>query len=382
MSQDLTLNAVNVLPEGGLEAKLKLGRPLRVKLGIDVTAKHVTLGNGIPLQKLRAFQDAGHVAVLIIGDYTTRIGDPSGRSTERPILSGEEIDANAKRFFDQASTILDTRPERLEIRFNGEWLGRLRFADVVQLTRTVTVARLLERDDFAKRFAGQQPISVSELLYPLMQAYDSVAVEADIELGGTDQLYNLLTGRDVMEHYGLEPQVVLTLPLLLSWDGEKMSGSKGNYIGLTESPEEQFGKTMSIPDDLMAQWWELVAEQRAPAGEPMEQKLALARWIVARSHGEDAAAAAEEHFARVVRRHEAPEDIPEVQLPDGDPVHLPALLVSALGIESTSEARRLIRQGGVKLDGITVDEVDVPRPRLAGAVLQAGKRRFARLAAA
>jgi tyrosyl-tRNA synthetase len=379
MSGDLTRNAVDLLPEGGLEAKLKLGRPLRVKLGIDVTAKHVTIGNGIPLQKLRAFQDAGHVAVLIIGDYTTRIGDPSGRSTERPILSDEDIDANAKRFLEQASTILDTSPERLEIRLNGEWLGKLTFGDVVRLTRTVTVARILERDDFAKRFAGKQPISVSELLYPLMQAYDSVAIQADVELGGTDQLYNLLTGRDVMEHYGLEPQVVMTLPLLLSWDGEKMSGSKGNYIGLTEPPDEQFGKTMSIPDDRMRQWWELVAEEAPPPGEPMEQKLALARWIVARAHGEDAARAADERFASVVRRNETPADLPDVAIPEGDPVHLPAFLVDAFGVNSTSEARRLINQGGVKLEGVPVGQLDLPRASLAGAVLQVGKRRHARL---
>src|SRR3954447_12834072 len=259
--EHLTRNAVDVLPEGGLERKLALGRPLRTKLGIDVTSTDVHIGRGIPLQRLRAFQDEGHKAVLIIGDYTTRIGDPSGRSAERPILSDEEIDRNAQLYLEQAKVILRDDPELLEVRYNGEWLSKLTFADVVRLTRTLTVARLLERDDFAKRFASQQPISVSELLYPLMQAYDSVAIEADVEVGGTDQLYNLLTGRDVMEQYGLDPQVVLTLPLLLSWDGEKMSASKGNYIGLSEPPEEQFGKTMRIPDELLPQWWALVAEQ-------------------------------------------------------------------------------------------------------------------------
>jgi tyrosyl-tRNA synthetase len=225
---DLTRNAVEVLPAGGLEAKLKLGRPLRVKLGIDVTSPDVHIGRAIPLQRMRAFQDAGHTGVLIIGDYTTRIGDPSGRSAERPILSDEEIDANARTYLEQAMVVLD--PDRTEVRHNGEWLAKLSFADVVRLTRTITVARLLERDDFAKRMAASLPVSVSELLYPLMQAYDSVAVEADVELGGTDQLYNLLTGREVMQHYGLEPQVVLTTPLLLSWDGEKMSSSMGNNI--------------------------------------------------------------------------------------------------------------------------------------------------------
>jgi tyrosyl-tRNA synthetase len=375
----LTHNAVHVEPPGGLEAKLKLGRPLRVKLGIDVTAKHVTIGNGIPLQKLRDFQDAGHVAVLIVGDYTTRIGDPSGRSAERPVLSEGEIDANAKRFFEQASTILD--PERTEVRFNGEWLSQLSFADVVRLTRTVTVARLLERDDFAKRYAAQQPISVSELLYPLMQAYDSVAIAADVELGGTDQLYNLLAGREVMQAYGLEPQVAMTVPLLLSWDGEKMSGSKGNYIGLDEAPEEQFGKTMRIPDELLPDWYRLVYRREYDGGDPMEAKLDLARFIVARSHGDEAAARAEEHFTRVVRRGEAPDDVPEAAVPEGDLIHLPRLLADLGLASSTSDARRLIGQGAVRIDDVAVSELDVPRERLLGALVQAGKRKFMRLQA-
>ncbi len=374
---ELTRNAVDLLPEGGLEAKLKLGRPLRVKFGIDVTAPHVHIGNGIPLQRMAAFQREGHMGVLIVGDYTTRIGDPSGRSTERPILSDEEIDRNARRFFEHASTIID--PERTELRFNGEWLAELDFAAVLRLTRTTTVARLLERDDFAKRFASQAPISVSELLYPLMQAYDSVAIEADVELGGTDQLYNLLTGRDVMEAYGLEPQVVLTTPLLVSWDGEKMSGSRGNYVGLEEAPEEQFGKTMRIPDELLEEWYRLVAERPVPGGDPLDAKLALARFIVTRAHGEEAAALAEEHFTRVVREGQPPDQVPEVPLPAGDPVHLPTLLVESLGIGSTSEARRLIAQGGVKVDGEVVGDLDLPRKRLAGALVQAGKRRFMRL---
>jgi tyrosyl-tRNA synthetase len=376
---DLIRNAVDVLPEGGLEAKLKLGRPLRVKLGIDVTSPDIHVGRAIPLQRMRAFQDEGHVGVLIIGDYTTRIGDPSGRSAERPILSDEEIDRNAQTYLDQAMVVLDR--DRTEVRHNGEWLSKLSYADVVRLARTITVARLLERDDFANRMAAKEPISVSELLYPLMQAYDSVAVEADVELGGTDQLYNLLAGREVMGHYGLEPQVVLTTPLLLSWDGEKMSSSVGNNIPLTAAPEEMFGRAMRIPDELLPQWWSLVAEAEPPAAEPMEQKLALARWIVARSHGAEAAAAAEDHFTRVVRRHEAPDDVPELRLPDGDPVHLPAVLVQ-VGVASTSEARRLIAQGGVKLDGEVATELDLPRQRLEGALLQAGKRRFARLTAA
>jgi tyrosyl-tRNA synthetase len=376
---DLTRNAVDVLPEGGLEAKLKLGRPLRVKFGIDVTSPDIHVGRGIPLQRMRAFQDEGHKAVLIIGDYTTRIGDPSGRSSERPILSDEEIDANAQLYLDQAKVIIRDDPELLEVRYNGEWLSKLSYADVVRLGRIVTVARMLERDDFQKRYRAGEPISISELLYPLMQAYDSVAVEADVELGGTDQLYNLLAGREVMQAYGLEAQVVLTTPLLLSWDGEKMSSSVGNNVPLTAAPEEMFGRTMRIPDSQLEEWWTLVAEQPVPAGDPLEAKLALARFIVARSHGGEAARAAEEHFTRVVRRGEAPEEVPEHALPAGDPVHLPALLADAFGL-STSEARRLIGQGGVKLDGDVVSELDAPRERVVGAVLQAGKRRFVRLA--
>jgi tyrosyl-tRNA synthetase len=376
---DLTRNAVDVLPAGGLEQKLKLDRPLRVKLGIDVTAPHIHIGNGIPLQRMRAFQDAGHTGVLIVGDYTTRIGDPSGASVERPIIEPEEIDRMAARFFESAYTILD--PGRTEVRHNGEWLAKVDFGEVLRLTRAVTVARILERDDFAKRFTAQQAISVSELLYPLMQAYDSVAIEADVELGGTDQLYNLLTGRDVMAAYGLEPQIVLTTPLIESWDGSKMSGSKGNYIALVEDPDEQFGKTMRLPDEMLADYYRLVMEQELPPGDPMQAKLALARFIVTRSHDAEAATRAEEHFTRVVREHQPPEDIPETRLPAGDPVHLPALLVEHLGVGSTSEARRLIAQGGVKVDGQPVAEIDLPRDRLEGALVQAGKRRFMRFSA-
>jgi tyrosyl-tRNA synthetase len=374
--ETLTRNAVDVLPAGGLEEKLKLGRPLRVKLGIDVTSPDIHVGRGIPLQRMRAFQDAGHIGVFIVGDYTTRIGDPSGRSAERPILSDEEIDANAKTYVEQAFQIVDR--DKTEVRFNSEWLAKLDFADVIRLTRTTTMAQILERDDFSKRMAAQEPISVSELLYPLMQAYDSVAVEADVELGGTDQLYNLLAGRTVMQAYGLEPQVVLTTPLLLSWDGEKMSSSLGNNIPLTAPPEEQFGRAMRIPDSQLAEWYRLVLERPVPDGEPMEAKLGLARAIAARSHGEDAAARAEEHFTRVVREGQAPDDVPETPLPEGDPIHLPALLASAFGL-STSEARRLIGQGGVKVDGAVVTELDVPRGRLVDATLQAGKRRFAKM---
>jgi tyrosyl-tRNA synthetase len=373
---ELTRNAVDVLPAGELERKLALGRPLRVKLGIDVTSPDIHVGRAIPLQRMRAFQDGGHIGVLIVGDYTTRIGDPSGRSAERPMLSDAEIDANARSYYEQACQIID--PERTELRYNGEWLSELTFADVVRLTRTTTVARLLERDDFSQRFFAREPISVSELLYPLMQAYDSVAVAADVELGGTDQLYNLLAGREVMQAYGLDPQVVLTTPLLLSWDGQKMSSSVGNNIPLAAPAEEQFGRTMRIPDDLLPDWYRLVCECPPPESDPLEAKLALARFIVTRSHGPEAAARAEAHFTRVVREGRAPEQVPEAALPNGDPIHLPALLVEHLGSPSTSEARRLLAQGAVRIDGEVVTELDVPRERLEGALVAAGKRRFMR----
>src|SRR6266516_3664602 len=326
---DLTRNAVDVLPEGELARKLALDRPLRVKLGIDVTSPDVTLGHGVPLQRMAAFQRAGHTGVLIVGDYTTRIGDPSGRSATRPILSEEEIDENARRYFESASTIID--PERTEVRFNSEWLGKLDYAEIIRITRTATVAQLLERDDFAKRFAAKAPISVSELLYPLMQAYDSVAVQADVELGGTDQTFNLLTGRAVMEAYGLEPQVALTVKYLDSWDGMGMSASRGNYIGLKEPPEQQFGKAMRIPDSLLPQWYRLVMERDNVPDDPFQAKLELARFIVRRAWGDEAVAGAEEHFTRVVREGQAPEDVPEVE--HAEPVvHLPALLAQTFGV--------------------------------------------------
>ena len=374
----LTRNAAHVLPEGGLEAKLKLGRPLRVKFGIDVTAPDVTLGNGIPLQRMRAFQEEGHTGVLIVGDYTTRIGDPSGRKTERPMIEPEVIDANAKRYFEHASTIID--PARTEVRFNGEWLGALDFAEILRLTRTTTVARMLERDDFAKRFAENKPISIMEFLYPLLQGQDSVAVEADVELGGTDQLYNLLMGRDVMEAYGLEPQVALTVEYLDSWDGTGMSASRGNYIGLKEPPEEQFGKAMRIPDSLLPQWYRLIMERDDVPDDPFQAKLDLARFIVRRAWGEDAARAAEEHFTRVVRERQVPDEVPEID--HAEPVvHLPQLLAERFG-QSTSHWRRMIDQGGVKADGNAVTSYDLETKALDGAVIQAGKRQFLRIRAA
>jgi tyrosyl-tRNA synthetase len=371
--------AVHVLPEGGLEQKLEQGRPLRVKLGIDPTSPDVHIGFAVVLDRLREWQDAGHTVVLIVGDYTARIGDPSGRSAERPVLSDEELDSNAKLFAAQVFRVLD--PDRTELRFNGEWLGTLTFAEVVRLTRTLTVARLLERDDFAKRFAAGEPVSLSELLYPPMQAYDSVAIEADVEIGGTDQLYNLLTGRDVMERYGLDPQVVVTYPLLVGLDGaEKMSKSKGNTIGINDPPDEMFGKTMSIPDEALEQWWALVAGGGAHPESPMDWKLELARRITARWHGEEGARSGEEHFTRVVRRGEAPAEVPEASFEagPGGTVYLPAVLQSAFG-RSGSHWRRQIDEGGVKVDGEPPAGYEIDAGLLDGALVQAGKRQFVRL---
>ncbi len=373
---DLTRNAVHVHPEGALEQKLALGRPLRVKLGIDPTGPDIHVGFAVVLRRLAAFQRLGHIAVLIVGDYTARIGDPSGRSRERQVLPDDVLDRNAELFAEQAYRILDR--ERTEVRFNGEWLGKLDYAELVRLTRTGTVAQLLERDDFAQRFRGREPISVSELLYPFAQGYDSVAVQADVEVGGTDQLYNLLMGRDVMANYGLEPQAVITYELLVGTDGvEKMSKSQGNYVGIDEPPEEQFGKVMSIPDAALDQWWRLCLDAEPPRLESMKSKLALARGIVDLYNGSEAAGRAEAHFTRVVREGQAPEDVAEAGLPPDDPVHLPAVLADCFGL-STSEARRLIAQGAVKVDGEVVDELEVHRARLVGALVQAGKRRFVR----
>jgi tyrosyl-tRNA synthetase len=376
----LARNAVDCLPEGELERKLSLGRPLRVKLGIDPTAPDIHFGFTVVLAKLREFQDLGHTVVLIIGDYTARVGDPSGRSSTRPVLDPAQIDANAQTFQEQALTVLDS--ERLEVRFNGEWLD-MPAADLFALMRTATVAQILERDDFSKRYAAGEPISMLELLYPLLQGYDSVAVEADVELGGADQKFNLLLGRDIQRAYGQPEQVILTLPLLTGTDGvRKMSKSYGNYIGVTDSPEDMYGRTLSIPDSSLADWYPLLLDA-APEPEvgPRDAKRALARALVKRYHGPDAAAAAEARFDRVHVRHELPEDVPEVTFePLDGVVHMPALLARAFGI-STSEARRGLTQGAVRLDGepIAEDMLDVPAARVQGAVLQLGKRRFARV---
>ena len=374
----LTRNSAAALPAGELERKLALGRPLRVKLGIDPTAPDIHLGHTVVLQKLREFQDLGHKVVLIIGDYTARVGDPSGRSSTRPVLSGEEIDANARTFQEQAFLVLRDDPDSLEVRFNGEWLD-MSMEQFFALARIPTVAQILERDDFAKRYRGGEPISILETLYPLLQGYDSVAIDADVELGGTDQTFNLLLARDIQRAYGKDQQAVLTLPILPGTDGkDKMSKSLGNHVGVTEAPEEQYGKTMSVPDAAMPTWFSLLAVEEPPAGTgPRDAKRWLARAIVERFHSAEAAAAAEAHFDRLFVEGGRPDEMETLTLPAG-PVHLPAVLAEGFGL-SRSEARRLLAGGGVKVDGEALSELDVDAAQLDGRVVQVGKRRFARV---
>ena len=382
----LTRNVVEALPAGGLEARLREaareGRPVRAKLGLDPTAPDLHLGHTVVLQKLREFQDLGHRVVLIVGDYTARVGDPSGRSATRPALSGEEIDANAETYKEQAFKVLRADAELLEVRRNSEWLD-MRMEALFALARTTTVAQLLERNDFATRFAARSPISLLELLYPLMQGYDSVAIAADVELGGTDQTFNLMLGRDVQRAYAMAEQSVLTVPILVGTDGtQKMSKSLGNHIGVTEAPAEMYGKTLSLPDDAMPQWFTLLAIPLPPEGTgPRDAKRALARAIVGRFHSPDAATRAEQHFDRLFVERRAPEAIDALAVPAGeDPVHMPALIAGAFG-HSRSEARRLVGAGAVRIDGTALGpaEMDVPAERLDGAVLQVGKRAFRRL---
>lgn len=373
----LSSGAIECLPEGRLAELLALGRPLRVKLGIDPTAPDLHLGHSVVLTKLREFQDAGHQVVLIIGDFTARVGDPSGRSTERPILSQEEIESNARTFADQAFRILD--PDRSEIRFNGEWLD-MPAGELLGLLSTTTIAQLLEREDFRNRMAAGQPVSALELVYPLLQGYDSVAIEADLELGGSDQTFNLLFGREVQEAFGKPQQAIMTLPILPGTDGvERMSKSLGNYIAFNDPPDQMFGKLMSIPDSAMPEYRALLLPgEPEPDSNLNAAKRDLARRVVDRFHGDGSGARAEESFDRLFVRHEIPEEVPEHAI-SGDQVHLPAEIASAFGI-SRSEARRVISQGGLKLDGqpVPAQTLDLPAAELDGRVVQVGKLRFVR----
>jgi tyrosyl-tRNA synthetase len=401
----LASGTVDLVPEGGLEERLAAERPLRVKLGVDPSRPDLTLGHAVVLRKLREFQDAGHVAVLIIGDFTARIGDPSGQSETRPMLTDEEIGANAATYLAQAGKVIDI--ETAEIHGNAEWLAEIDMPGVIRLTSTATIAQMLEREDFRDRYQGQRPISVVELLYPLLQGYDSVAVRADVELGGTDQKFNLLMGREVQRAYQQEPQIVLTVPLLEGTDGvRKMSKSLDNYIGLTEPPDDMFGKLMRIPDQLIAKYLRLCApvdpaevdaiERGLGEGSvhPNEAKRRLAREVVDLYHGPGVGGEAEERFNVVHREHEIPDEIADVRVPavvfaEKDEgvrvVYVPALLEAMGLVESRSEARRLQGQGGVRMDGEQVDREDIPiegEPpgQLAGSVWQVGRRKFARLA--
>lgn len=384
----------DIVPMADLRKKLESGRTLRIKLGVDPTAPDLHLGHAVPLRKLRQFQDLGHQVVLIIGDFTALIGDPSGRSTTRPALTREQIDANATTYIEQAYKILD--PDRTEMVRNSEWLGALDFEGVLRLASQFTVARIMERDDFQKRFREGIGISLHELLYPMAQAYDSVAIRADVELGGTDQLFNLLAGRELMEKSDMEPQVCLTLPLLEGTDGvQKMSKSYGNYIGLTDAPDDMFGKVMSIPDELMVKYYRLctgLAVDEVDAIEsglaegslhPNQVKRRLAREIVALYHGEPAANEAEAAFDRVFKQHDIPEDVEEHALSLADEVHLPALLKDLGLVGSNGEGRRMIDQGAVKIDGTPVEAgtYDVALDAIDGRVAQVGKRRYARVKA-
>jgi len=384
LSKELQMGAVEALPAGQLEEQLGEGRPLRIKLGIDPTAPDIHLGHCVVLDKLADFQRAGHEVVLIIGDYTARVGDPSGRDTQRPVLDPSEIEANAKTFQEQAFKILD--PERTTVRFNSEWLD-MPMEDLFKLVGAVTVAQVLERDDFDKRIKADLPISVLEILYPLLQGYDSVAIRSDVELGGTDQKFNLLLGRDIQRSYGVPEQSILCMPILPGLDGkQRMSKSLGNYVGVTDAPEDVFGKLMSIPDEVMPTYYDLVLRREVPAEmSPNEAKRELARSVAARFHGESAAEQAESRFDQIHVSGEVPDDVESHSLAvfanaEGD-VHLPALISGLFGV-SSSEARRLIEQGGVKLDGDTLaadSGFDLPSVELTGKVLQVGKRRFASL---
>jgi tyrosyl-tRNA synthetase len=374
-------NTVDAIPEDDLKERLRSGEILRVKLGIDPTAPDIHLGFVVVLKKLREFQRLGHTAVLVIGDYTARIGDPSGRSKTRPILSPEQIDANTRTYLEQAYLVLDR--DRTEVRHNSEWLAPLTLAEIIHFTRATTVARILERDDFNKRYAANDPITLTELLYPLMQAYDSVAIDADVELGGTDQLYNLLMGRQIMEYYGKRPQCVLTMPLLVGTDGKmKMSKSLGNYIGVTDPPNDMFGKAMSIPDQLMPDYYSLLLDRPLPEAEPVEQKRELARSLVRNFHGDQAVVEAESTFDKVARR-EVPEDIPQVELPEADEIWIVDLITLAGFASTNGEARRFIKGGAVRVGGEAIqdEKLSLRISTLTDSVLHVGKRRYVRLKA-
>jgi tyrosyl-tRNA synthetase len=396
----LAHGAVDLISEADLRRKLESGRPLRAKLGLDPSRPDIHIGHAVVLRRLRDFQELGHTAVLIVGDFTAQVGDPSGRSSTRPALSKEEADENAATYFEQAQRVL--LRDHLEIRYNSEWLGEMGIEDVLRLAARSTVARMLERDDFAKRYAAGEPISVMELLYPLLQAWDSVMVQADVEIGGTDQLFNFLAARPIQQHEGQEPQVVLTMPLLVGLDGkQKMSKSLDNYVGITESAEQQFGKLMSLPDGTMPEYFalatgwnavetaEVLGDLQSGSLSPRDAKRLLARTVVDLYHGAGAGARAEAEFDRVFVAHEVPEDVPDVRIDAADVrdgrVRVATLVARAFPrtVTSNRDGQRKIQQGGVRLDGEVVTDADasVVPAEVDGHLLQLGRRNWARLRA-
>lgn len=390
----LKAHSVDLVSEEELLAKLRKGVPLRIKYGADPSAPDLHLGHSVPMRRLRLFQELGHQIVFIIGDFTARIGDPSGKSKTRPMLTQEQVEANAKSYAEQVGKILDI--EQAELHYNSTWLNSLGVDGMLKLCSHYTVARMLERDDFAKRMAQETPISVVELLYPLTQAYDSVAVKADVELGGTDQLFNFLVGRDIMRAYGLEPQVVMTWPLLVGTDGtDKMSKSLGNYVGITDAPGEMFGKLMSIPDNVMGIYFRLLLDKTQAEVTQLENDIAagrlhprnlkadLAEKLVATYHGAAAGQAAREEFDKVFAQHQLPTDIPELLVPASElqegAIWIVKLMVMAEHVASNGEGRRQVRQGGVKYEGAVVSDEMAQVPVKGGEILQVGKRRFAKI---
>lgn len=371
-----------------LSEAAKAGRQLRIKLGLDPTSPDIHLGHTVVLRKMRQFQDLGHKAVLIIGDYTARIGDPSGQDTTRPMLSGEQIEENAKTYFAQAGKILDTSEEKFEVRYNGEWLADLQLADIIKLTASATVARMLERDTFEIRHKKGDPIGIHEFLYPLMQGYDSVMIKSDVELGGTDQTFNNLVGRDLQRLDGQKPQIVMVTPILVGLDGtEKMSKSKGNYIGVTDEPGDMFGKVMSISDDMMENYFTLLTDIRPekivelidPAKtHPKEAKVLLGKTIVTQFHDEEAARRAAAEFEKVFAKGQLPDDMPEVVM-QADTIMASKLLVKCRLVESGGEAKRMIKQSAVSIDGKKISDPNAEIEPTDGMVVQVGKRKFARL---
>ena len=394
LTDDLTDGTDQLIPREDLIDKLRrseeTGRPLRIKLGIDPSAPHLTLGHSVPLRKMRQFQDLGHTGLLVVGDFTRRIGDPSGRSSTRAVMSKEDIERNMETYREQAFKILD--PNRTEFRYNSEWLGKLSFADVIHLTAKYTVARMLERDDFAGRYAEGQPISVLEFLYPLAQAYDSVAIEADVELGGSDQLFNLLVGRDIQREYEQDAQVVMTVPLLIGLDGERaMSQTTGNYVGISEPANEMYGKLLSIPDTLIGPYFDWLTDvdldddlRNAIEASPRDAKRRLAREIVAMYHSPDAAGSAENEFDRIHVRHERPSEIDRISLDrslvkEGGTIWVIDLLQASGLVSSRGEAKRLIAQGGVQINENRIDSQEIDVPFEPPILIQVGKRSFVEL---